>query len=55
MFTQDNTAEFSVADLALLNEALAVRLARGEDEKNACAAINNAWRDGAALSLLTEA
>ncbi len=52
MFTDENTEGFSAAELALLNEALAIRLARGEDEKNASAAINNAWNESATLSML---
>jgi len=46
MFTEDNTEGFTAAELAILNEALALRLARGEDEKNAQDAINNLWRPG---------
>lgn len=52
MFTDENTEGFSAAELALLNEALAIRLARGEDEKNASDAINNAWNESATLSML---
>jgi hypothetical protein len=43
MFTIDNTEGFNAAELALLNEALVIRIARGEHEKDASDAINNAW------------
>lgn len=49
MFTQDNTNGFTDAQLVILNEALNIRRARGEDEKNASDAINNAWIDDAVV------
>ena len=52
MFTEDNTDGFTAADLAAVNEALAIRMDRGEDEKGACDAINNAWREGATVEAL---
>jgi hypothetical protein len=48
-FTMDNTENFTAAELATLNKALAIRVARGEDEKSASDAINNAWFDGATV------
>jgi|APGre2960657505_1045072.scaffolds.fasta_scaffold280666_3 hypothetical protein len=53
MFTHENTEGFSNADLSLLNIALIFRALRGEDEKNATDAINNAWREGATIKTLT--
>lgn len=46
MFTMDNTNGFTPADLVLMNEALAVLISSGIDEKNASAIINNNWTDG---------
>ena len=46
-FTTDNTNGFSNTDLTMMNDALAIRMARGEDEKTAHDAINNAWFEGA--------
>ena len=43
MFTDQNTEGFSASTLAILNAALTIRLACGEDIKNASDAINNAW------------
>lgn len=48
-FTMDNTDGFTAEDLKTLNEALAIRMARGEDEKSATDKINNAWVDGATV------
>jgi hypothetical protein len=53
-YNQDNTEGFSVQQTDLLNAALAIRLARGEDEKNASDAINNAWTDTATIETLTK-
>ena len=53
MFTEQNTEGFSTADLEILNAALSARLARGEDEKTASDAINNAWFEGATVADLT--
>ena len=50
MFTEENTNGFSADDLEILNAALRIRLDRGEDEKNASDAINNAWIDGATVA-----
>lgn len=49
MFTFDNTEGFSAAEIIILNEALNTRLARGEEEKSASDAINNAWFSGATV------
>ncbi len=43
MFTLDNTAGFTQADLDLLNQAAAVLIERGVDEKNAADIVNNNW------------
>lgn len=53
MFTEQNTEDFTTAQLVTLNEALAIRMARGEDEKNASDAVNNAFVDGASVADLT--
>ncbi len=53
-YGQNNTEGFTPQELALLNAALAIRLARGEDEKNARDAINNAWTDNATIETLTK-
>lgn len=53
-YNQDNTEGLSPQELALLNAALAVRLAQGEDEKNSSDAINNAWTDNATIETLTK-
>ena len=50
MFTEQNTEGFSTADLETMNAALSVHLARGEDEKSASDAVNNAWFDGATVA-----
>jgi hypothetical protein len=49
MFTQENTEAFTAEEIEILNAALAVRLARDEDENSASDAINNAWHRGATL------
>ena len=49
MFTLDNTEGFTENQIDVLNEALEIRIARGEDEKSASDAINNAWFDGATV------
>jgi len=50
MFTHDNTDYVYTADeLAALNEALALRIAAGEQVKGAMDAINNVWFDGASV------
>jgi hypothetical protein len=50
MFTHDNTDYVYTADeLAALNEALALRIAAGEQVKGAMDAINNYWFDGASV------
>jgi hypothetical protein len=54
MFTMNNTEGFSQTDLDLINEALNIRLERGEDEKSATDKINNAWRLGSELSDLIQ-
>ncbi len=44
MFTVENTENsFTSSELAVMNAALEIRLARGEHESNASAAINNAF------------
>ncbi len=53
-YNQDNTEGFSVQQIDLLNAALAIRLARGEDIKNASDAITNAWADNATIDTLTQ-
>jgi hypothetical protein len=53
-YNQDNTEGFSPQELALLNAALKIRLERGEEEKNASDAINNAWTDNATIETLTK-
>lgn len=40
----------SVAEIATLNAALAIRIERGEDEKAAHDAINNAWVEDATVA-----
>jgi len=50
----DNTEGFSQTDLDLINEALNIRLERGEDEKSATDKINNVWRPGTELSDLIQ-
>lgn len=49
----DNTNGYSADELAILNAALVIRMERGEDEKSASDAINNAWVAGADISDLT--
>jgi hypothetical protein len=50
MFTHDNTDYvYTAAELAALNEALALRIAAGERVKGAMDAINNYWFDGATV------
>jgi hypothetical protein len=54
MFTNDNTNGcYTTNELATLNEALAVRTARGEIHDGASDAINNAWQTGATVADLT--
>jgi len=53
-YNQDNTEGFAAEQIDLLTAALAIRLARGEDEKNARDAINNAWTDNATIDTLTK-
>lgn len=48
-FSMENTNGFTAEQLLVLNEALAIRVARGEDEKTASDAVNNAWVEGATL------
>jgi hypothetical protein len=55
MFTEANTEGFTTADLAIMNEALAERMAAGEDEKSASDAINNAWHPGVTVETLIAA
>ena len=43
MFTLDNTAGFSPAELTGLNNALDAFIAAGWDEKSASDMLNNAW------------
>lgn len=48
MYTHDNTDYvYTTDELATLNEALAIRIAAGEQIKGAMDAINNYWFDGA--------
>ncbi|WP_143861980.1 hypothetical protein [Nostoc linckia] len=49
-FTSENTERFSDADLRVLNEAMKIRLERGEDHKNACDLVNNAYTPGATIA-----
>ncbi|MGE0521263.1 MAG: hypothetical protein AB7F22_25575 [Reyranella sp.] len=44
MFTHENTAGFSTADLRLLNRALATLIERGIDESNAADIVTNNWQ-----------
>ena len=44
MFTQENTEGFTGSDLVLMNEALAVLIAYGLDEKTAGDRVNNNWQ-----------
>lgn len=53
-YAQDNTEGFSDQDLELLNAALAIRLARGEETKSARDAIAAAWTDDATIETLTK-
>ena len=54
MFTMDNTDGFQLADLDLMNNALAVLVARGIEESNASDIINNNWMpDGNTVESLT--
>ena len=55
MFTAENTEGFTTAELEILNEALVIRTAKGEDEKNASDAINNAFYPGVTIAELVEA
>jgi hypothetical protein len=55
MFTEQNTEGFSTADLETLNAALKARVGRGEDEKSAADAINDAWFEGATVAELAKA
>ena len=51
MFTNDNTNGcYTASELATLNEALAIRTARGERHDGALDAINNAWQLGATVA-----
>lgn len=51
MFTAENTeGAYTAAELVVLNAALAIRTERGEDEKAAHDAINNAWVQDAEVS-----
>ena len=55
MFTADNTEGFTANELTMLNNALHIRIGRGEEEKGAADAINNAWFDGATVDDLANA
>ena len=50
MFTFDNTEGFTAAQLNILNEALRIRMERGEEITAAQDAINNAWVEGATVA-----
>ena len=55
MFTADNTEGFTATELATMNDAMRIRIARGESEKGASDAVNNAWFDGATVADLAGA
>lgn len=52
MFTDNNTDGFTKAELEILNEALAIRVERGEDEQDASDTINDLWQPDATVEEL---